>query len=215
MPGRGGHSGDDLRIGEGSSAARLVTAVPPVLGRVGVACGCVEGLPQGVEQRRLVRLNGKQEVGVAATHRRGHGRRGAGRVNGDEPSGKLQIRHQFLDGRPLGAGTGLDHADHPAAAQRFDEMMDLATRPGAAQPLAVVCTRPRPPSRRGSPPRRRPAQSGAAYRHRAGSSRDRDAGKTGGTAPRPSRRSRPSRGIRDSNRIISRPNSGCLTGPAR
>src|SRR3954471_9300656 len=57
-PGRGGHPGDDLGISEGSGAARLVTAVPAVLGRVGRACCLVEGRPHGVEQRALVGLHG-------------------------------------------------------------------------------------------------------------------------------------------------------------
>jgi hypothetical protein len=104
---------------------------------VGRAWGRVEGLPHGGEQRRLVGLHGEQEVGAAGAHRRGHGRRGAGRVDGDEPPGQIQIRHQVLDGRPFSAGAGLDQADHPVTAQSLPEMMDRVAAPGAAQPLGV------------------------------------------------------------------------------
>src|SRR5690349_5245770 len=38
---------------------------------------------------------------------------------------------------PSAAGPGLDQADHLAAAQGFDEMMDFAVAPGAAQPFAI------------------------------------------------------------------------------
>lgn len=97
----------------------------------------LEGGFQGAQQARLVVLDREQEVGAAPRNRRRHGRRGAGRIDRDDPAGQPEVLEQRRDGRPLGARPGLDHADHRRATQGLDEMVHPAVAGGAARPLAI------------------------------------------------------------------------------